>query len=441
MIKFFKTKSAVKIQNNSISVSSQSNAFNLQNYLKKNQWEYNPYSYYSGTLATSINKLSNIFSSMDFVFKNDLNEISDNKINDLIKIKLKSPCFRQPTIQQFLFDIFKEYTFNRNIYILVQKNQNLVDKMTVLNANEVQIENNTKQNIDGVLTQYTIIFNKTTANTKRKVFTFNEEKECYENLESGLLLYVSELVLEQNDNINCSQLIYRKNILNEIYASVETERYIDTRNLFILDNKHDANLLIVNNKEYSAISSEEQEQQLTNKIKQYTENAMNNGKTQTIFSNNPLEANLLKLNDGNFKMQFEELKQNAKKEILSYLSIPVEMYLEQAKFTNNITASIRFIEEAIKPRAHYVCRFLTKIFANEFNCIDNFEVDYDSTMIMQEYRIENAIKKAPYSTLAETRADIGRDAIKGTDYFPQSQQQTKQEEPSFLEAMSEMKKN
>ncbi len=433
----FKKKSIANVesQNFAIGFSSTNNQFNFIDELNKAEWSQNPYKHYKGTLAICINKIANFISTLEVDVKNELDEIVDNKqTQDFFNI-IKSPSLRQPTKQQFLFDVAKEYLFNRNVFLLF----NTVDKkLTCLNTRELSLNSGiskAKATHEGLTRTYYLDTKQGTQFT----FKLDIERGCYvgniENIE--YLLFPSEMVFEMENHTTSFTLnVYQKNILHEIYEEVLMEYCIQKLNLTLLNNKQDTNLLLITGKENAFTMPEAQRKDLESKIENNIK--VEQGKTKAIFSTTPLNVESVPLNNKIYDMQWKDMELNARKKIYSYFSIPTDIDLEQAKFTNNQTSAIRFIEDAIMPKADYIFNFLSRVM-QQCEVIDeklNIKANYLKTTIFKEHSLSIAKQMSPFLKVNEVRELIGyeEDPLMQNVYVSQLTQQQRQEEVGVKEA-------
>ena len=436
-INFFKKKSIANVENQNFAIgfSSTNNQFNFIDELNKAEWSQNPYKHYRGTLAICINKIANFISILEVNVKNELDEVVDNtQTQDFFDI-MKSPSLRQPTKQQLLFDVAKEYLFNRNIFLLFNtKNKQL----TCLNSRELGLSlgsNRAKATHEGLTDTYYL----NTKQGKQFIFKLDIERGCYTgNIDnSEYLLFPSEMVFEmENHTTSFSLNIYQKNILHEIYEEVLMEYCIQKLNLTLLNNKQDTNLLLITGKENVFTMPEEQRKELESKIENNIK--VEQGKTKAIFSTTPLNIESVPLNNKIYDMQWKDMEINARKKIYSYFSIPADIDLEQAKFTNNQTSAIRFIEDAIMPKADYIFNFLSRVM-QQCGIIDEkltIKADYLKTTIFKEHSLSIAKQIAPFLKINEIRELIGykEDPLMQNVYMSQLTQQQRQDDMGVKEA-------
>jgi len=433
----FKKKSIANVENQNFAIgfSSTNNQFNFIDELNKAEWSQNPYKHYRGTLAICINKIANFISTLEIEVKNEVDEVVNNQQTQNFFDIIKSPSLRQPTKQQFLFDVAKEYLFNRNVFLLFDTKNN---QLTCLNSREVGLNLGSEKALatHEALTDRYYVYTK---DRKQLIFKLDVEKECYtgdiNNVEH--LLFPSEMVFEMENHTTFFSLnIYQKNILHEIYEEVLMEYCIQRLNLTLLNNKQDTNLLLITGKENTFAMAEEQRKELESKIENNIK--VEQGKTKAIFSTSPLNVESVPLNNKIYDMQWKDMEVNARKKIYSYFSIPADIDLEQAKFTNNQTSAIRFIEDAIIPKADYIFNFLSRVM-QQCGIIDeklNIKADYLKTTIYKEYNLSIAKQIAPFIMVNEVRKRIGyeEDPLMENVYTSQLTQQQRQEDVGVKEA-------
>lgn len=394
-------------------MQTDSNSVDLQND-NSAIWNSNPQRFYKNTLAILLEKVSSTISNIEYTLENeDGDPVKDIMYQDIIN-KIEKPSLRQQTKKQLIEDLAIEYLANRLMFLVYKETD---ESLYCIKSYEILVENQYFD--DKIFKSYRLKISP----TKQIVLTFLPDKLYYYNSAEKIRLYPSELVFEELSkyNLNYFNLVYLKHIFNDIFDFVYLEEMITLKNLAICKTKQDANLINIYPTGNQILTNPEAIKQA---IQQATSNAQKNGSTQVIATSVPVEAKLLQLNDNNFNMQFiEQYKEIAQKGLFSYFQVPVQFGLEQAKFTNNITGSLDYLENAIMPKCDFIYNFLTNTIQDIFNNPNVFiKPNYNKTSIKQQYDSERSLKLVNIATINELRQMNGLEPIPEGDVLLKNSQ-------------------
>lgn len=425
--KFLEKKSLNRVlsQNSSINYHQQNGSTFNSTLDSDNVWQKNPYNYLKNTLATLINGISNTISTLDYEFRNEKGDILTSNHLQEVENLLKNPSSRQQTKEQLLKDLAKEYTFNNLMFLIYDLE---LKELSCIKAFEIMPQN--------LYTDNKMYKSYIWYKGQSKVEYFNLiEDGYYVNNDNNLYLFASELVFEELGTVLGTHSIYTKNVFNEMWKYHYLEYLIINKNTLLCDGKQEANLLAVSLKNNNTTMTEDDKRAITETIKNSTRLAYNNGQTQAIFFDNPIDASLISLNNNVFNMQFKEQLDEVKRSMYAYFKIPTQSGLEQAKFTNNITGGLEYIENAVKPRADFIYNFLSRTINSIFQINISIIPIYQHTSIMKQFNADYLVKIQNFLTKNEARDLIQYEPIKGGDVLNSPTLQNNQDnQKEILEA-------
>lgn len=367
------------------------NNVNLQHALN------NRYGYVQSVVGSIINTISGTCASLPCIVRDRTTEKEiTSKTTDYIYNIVSKPSLEQQSYYQLIYDAIFEYTLNGYLCLMLDNTDIKNPKISVIESNRITCQSQNNNYITSL-----IIFNK--AKQTQESYSLDIDNNCYICNGQEKYLFTSDVYFNNANTIN---VLLSRSILNYNYQDILTIVFAKNKNNYLIKNKDDTNIVL-----FSTIDNEILTPEDEIRIKESIQSAMssvNNGKSAPLFTSTPVKSDLLKLNDGKFESQFDNLILESMKNIYRSYQYPILKDLEQSKYDNAYYAQINFLEQCLMPRLEYVYSVLSRLF--NFLLNDNsFYIYFDITKSI-EYKMQESIilnRNSKVMTIKEYREKIG----------------------------------